>query len=66
MVSSVTLRDTELIKEYISNDYTMLNTEIHRMLKEDGASFGGTTTKWAISASGTFQPFKTKIWTNGS
>ena len=52
MLSSVTLRDTELIKEYISNDYTMSSTEIHRMLKEDGVSFGLTTTKWAISASG--------------
>lgn len=47
----VSLRDAELIKECIAKDYTVSSTEI-RVLKEDGASFGLTTTKWAIAASG--------------
>lgn len=48
----VSLRDAELIKECIAKDCTVSSTEIHRVLKEDGASFGLTTTKRAIAASG--------------
>lgn len=61
----VSLRDADLIKECIAKDCTVSSTEIHRVLKKDGASFGLTTTKWAIAASG-YTHWKPKIWTNGS
>lgn len=50
--SSVTHRDADLIRDCLTRDPSLSSRDIHRVLREDGATFGHSTTKWAIEASG--------------
>lgn len=50
--SSVTHRDADLIRDCLTRDPSPSSRDIHKVLKEDGATFGHSTTKWAIEATG--------------
>ena len=50
--TNVSERDTEIIKECLAQDSTLSSRDIHKILRDDGATFGLSTTKWAIDASG--------------
>lgn len=52
VTTSVSQRDAELIRDCFSKDATLSSRDIYRMLKDDGASFSLSTTKWAIAACG--------------
>jgi hypothetical protein len=48
----VSQRDSNIIKNCLTKDSTLSSMDIHRVLREDGATFGLSTTKWAIEATG--------------
>lgn len=50
--TNVSERHTEIIKECLAQDSTLSSRDIHKILRDAGATFGLSTTKWAIDASG--------------
>lgn len=52
VLSSVTQRDADLIRDCLTRDPSLFSRDIHRVLREDGATCGHSTTKLVIEATG--------------